>query len=172
MQICTLLQTDNHASTPPLSFLQARCPSYRPTNSVKAVKETDGRAMQWDIIAIKNTGSTVSNTCRVMLFYTDRWWTFLSRFEMLIFQRFLFSLQGFLHLWLRLISNICDMWQRALTTFRNSSACNLTLVSEELSTYLHLWTSSRYNSTQFLISFCFDANCYILSLSLLLFYWV
>jgi len=38
MQICTLLQTDNHASTPPLSFLQAGCPSCRPTNSVKALK--------------------------------------------------------------------------------------------------------------------------------------
>jgi len=31
-------QTDNHASTPPLSFLQAGCPSCRPTNSVKALK--------------------------------------------------------------------------------------------------------------------------------------
>jgi len=38
MQVCTLLQTDNHASTPPLSFLQAGCPSCRPTNSVKALK--------------------------------------------------------------------------------------------------------------------------------------
>ena len=38
MQVCTSLQTDNHASTPPLSFLQARCPSCRPTNSVKALK--------------------------------------------------------------------------------------------------------------------------------------
>jgi len=37
MQVCTLLQTDNHASTPPLSFLQAGCPSCRPTNSVKAL---------------------------------------------------------------------------------------------------------------------------------------
>jgi len=36
---CILLQTDNHASTPPLSFLQAGCPSCRPTNSVKALKE-------------------------------------------------------------------------------------------------------------------------------------
>jgi len=36
MQICTLLQTN---STPPLRFLQARCPSCRPTNSVKALKE-------------------------------------------------------------------------------------------------------------------------------------
>jgi len=37
MQVCTLLQTDNHASTPPL-FLQAGCPSCRPTNSIKALK--------------------------------------------------------------------------------------------------------------------------------------
>jgi len=38
MQACTLLQTDNHASTSPLSFLQAGCPSCHPTNSVKALK--------------------------------------------------------------------------------------------------------------------------------------
>jgi len=39
MQVCTtLLQTDNHTSTPPLSFLQAGCPSCRPTDSVKALK--------------------------------------------------------------------------------------------------------------------------------------
>jgi len=38
MQLYTSLQTDNHASTPPLSFLQAGCPSCRPTNSVKALK--------------------------------------------------------------------------------------------------------------------------------------
>jgi len=38
MQVCTSLQTDKHASTPPLSFLQAGCPSCHPTNSVKAVK--------------------------------------------------------------------------------------------------------------------------------------
>ena len=40
MQACTSLQTDNHASTPPLCFLQAGCPSCRPTNSVKALKAT------------------------------------------------------------------------------------------------------------------------------------
>jgi len=33
-----VLQTDNHASTPLLSFLQAGCPSCHPTNSVKALK--------------------------------------------------------------------------------------------------------------------------------------
>jgi len=38
LQVCTSLQTDNHASTPPLSFLQAGCPSCRTTNSVKALK--------------------------------------------------------------------------------------------------------------------------------------
>ena len=34
MQVCTSLQTDNHTSTPPLSFLQAGCPA----NNVKALK--------------------------------------------------------------------------------------------------------------------------------------
>ena len=38
MQVCISLYSDNHASTPPLSFLQAGCPSCRPTNSVKALK--------------------------------------------------------------------------------------------------------------------------------------
>jgi len=38
MQVCTSLQTDNHAGTPPLSFLQAGCPFCRPTNSVEALK--------------------------------------------------------------------------------------------------------------------------------------
>jgi len=38
MQVCTSLQTDNHANTSLLSFLQAGCPSCRPTNSVKALK--------------------------------------------------------------------------------------------------------------------------------------
>jgi len=38
MQIYTSLQTDNHASTPPLNFLQAGYPSCCPTNSIKALK--------------------------------------------------------------------------------------------------------------------------------------
>ena len=36
MQVCTALQTDNHTSTPPLSFLQAWCLSCHPTNSIRA----------------------------------------------------------------------------------------------------------------------------------------
>jgi len=38
MLVCTLLQTDNHDSTPPVTFLQAGCPSCHPTNSIKALK--------------------------------------------------------------------------------------------------------------------------------------
>ena len=38
MQVCISLQTDNHASTSPLIFLRAGCPSCRPTNSIKALK--------------------------------------------------------------------------------------------------------------------------------------
>jgi len=41
MQVCTSLQADNHASTTPLNFLQAGCPSCRPTNSIKALKAID-----------------------------------------------------------------------------------------------------------------------------------
>ena len=39
MQVCNSLQTDNHASTPALRFLQAGCPSCHPTNSTKALTE-------------------------------------------------------------------------------------------------------------------------------------
>jgi len=51
MQLCTSLQTDNHASNPPLSFLQAGCPYCHSTKSVKALKG------QWysDIKADANT---------------------------------------------------------------------------------------------------------------------
>jgi len=37
-EISTRLQTDNHASTSSLTFLQAGCPSCHPSNSVKALK--------------------------------------------------------------------------------------------------------------------------------------
>jgi len=45
MQVCISLQTDNHASTPPLGFLQAGCPSCHPTNSVKPLKADAGRRL-------------------------------------------------------------------------------------------------------------------------------
>jgi len=44
MHVCISLQTDIHASSPTTQFfLQAGCPSCRPTNSVKALKAYDGR---------------------------------------------------------------------------------------------------------------------------------
>jgi len=60
MQVCTSLQTDNHASTPLLSFLQAGCPSCRPTNSVKALKAitTDYRQDAGILKSIHYTEST------------------------------------------------------------------------------------------------------------------
>ena len=38
--ISTSPHTDNHASTLPLSFVQVRCPSCHPTNSIKALNKT------------------------------------------------------------------------------------------------------------------------------------
>jgi len=49
MQVCTSLQADNHTNTPPVSFLQAGCPSCHPTNSVKALK---ARAMKAKMIHV------------------------------------------------------------------------------------------------------------------------
>jgi len=52
-------QTDNHASTTPLSFLQAGCPSCHQTNSVKALQ-----APQVQILAEKhilNTGKSMNS---------------------------------------------------------------------------------------------------------------
>jgi len=55
VQLCTSFQTDNHASTPPLSFLQTRCPSCHPTNSVKALKAQALKADEQTCGKSKNT---------------------------------------------------------------------------------------------------------------------
>jgi len=47
VQVFTSLQIDNHASTPPLRFLQAGCPSCCPTNSVKALKAIRNKGREW-----------------------------------------------------------------------------------------------------------------------------
>ena len=61
---CTLLQTDNHASTPPLSFLQAGCPSCRRTNSVKHWRGKKGKNRQ-----TKNSTSLVTNPLEIGMRY-------------------------------------------------------------------------------------------------------
>ena len=54
-QVCRSLQRDIYTITSPLSFLQARCPSCHPTNSVKSLKA---------ICYKYNTHSSMSmNTC-------------------------------------------------------------------------------------------------------------
>jgi len=51
MQVCTLLHTDNHASTPRLSFFRGRMPFLPPnqqrqsTEGTKALKETDSNTI-------------------------------------------------------------------------------------------------------------------------------
>jgi len=67
MQVCTSLQTDNHASNPPLSFSQAGCPSCRPTNSVKALKGyiSVTSALIQHITAIQQD-KKISNKCRCL----------------------------------------------------------------------------------------------------------
>jgi len=42
MQVCTSLQTDNHASTPPLSFFTGRMPFLPPNQQHQSTEGTDG----------------------------------------------------------------------------------------------------------------------------------
>ena len=74
IQVCTSLQTDNHASTPPLIFLQAGFPSCHPTNSVKALKATDIRQC-WKILfwALLNLCVNCIDNA-VEKFYSERCW--------------------------------------------------------------------------------------------------
>jgi len=42
MQVCTLLQTDNHASSPPLSFFTGRMPFLPPNQQRQSTEVTEG----------------------------------------------------------------------------------------------------------------------------------
>jgi len=57
MKVCTSLQTDNHASTPPLCFFTGWCPSCRPTNNIKALKEIKALKHSQLISTLKNLHS-------------------------------------------------------------------------------------------------------------------
>jgi len=74
MQVCTSLHTDNHASTSPLSFLQAGCLSCRPSNSVKALKanqSTEGMDENTEIKmqVVTNGNQNTCNGRRIMAVY-------------------------------------------------------------------------------------------------------
>jgi len=60
MQVCNSLQTDNNASTSPLSFLQAGCPSCCPTNSIKALKADEVIYTTIKIAVSSSTSVTMS----------------------------------------------------------------------------------------------------------------
>jgi len=68
MQVCTPLQTDNHASNPPLSFLQAGCPSCHPTNSVKALKATPTLNTELTKMLISSYAMAVCLSARLALY--------------------------------------------------------------------------------------------------------
>ena len=69
MQVCTSLQTNNHASTTPLSFLQAGCPSCRPTNSVKALKAVK---VKRHVKSKKHVSNTVLSVITTYVVYIPR----------------------------------------------------------------------------------------------------
>ena len=59
MQVCTSLQTNNHASAPPLSFLQAGCPS--PPNQQRQSTEGTLQLLYFNGTVCGNT-TTIQNT--------------------------------------------------------------------------------------------------------------
>jgi len=61
MQVCISFQTDNHASTPPLSFLQAGCPSCCPTNSVKVLKAVNDNGVYKSTLTHMLTRATLDS---------------------------------------------------------------------------------------------------------------
>jgi len=53
MQVCTSLQTDNHASTPPLSFLTGRMPLLPPNQQHQSTEgKTENRSVKqkWKVV--------------------------------------------------------------------------------------------------------------------------
>jgi len=46
MQVCTLLQTDNYANTPPLSFFTSRMPFLPPNQQCQSTEGTTAACMQ------------------------------------------------------------------------------------------------------------------------------
>ena len=60
-QVCTTLQTDNHASTPTLSFLHAGCPSCHPNNSVRALKT---KLSTSPLVTVKSSSMFIHDACK------------------------------------------------------------------------------------------------------------
>ena len=95
MQVCTSLQTDNHASTSPLSFLQAGCPSCRPTNSVKALKAFSANTQR--LFPALHAGARFSESC---LHYSGRDRTFAPPPDITLYRKKILSCTSIL-VWVR-----------------------------------------------------------------------
>jgi len=69
MQVCTLFQTDNHASTSPLCFFTGRMPFLPPNDSVKALKALFMTTRCYVIMrrrsGLENVCETVDEECAV-----------------------------------------------------------------------------------------------------------
>jgi len=74
------LAADNHASTPPLSFLQAGCPSCCPTNSVRALKEKCNQSVNF---YFSRTDAKIATSLQVQ--WNDRWHRPRSRIQTIRF---------------------------------------------------------------------------------------
>jgi len=69
MEVCTLLQTENHASTPPLCFLQAGCPSCCPVVKKWCIycclaRSAHARFLWLGFLAMFGLAGTVSTVAR------------------------------------------------------------------------------------------------------------
>jgi len=63
MQVCTSLQTDNHASTPPLSFFTGRLPFLPPNQQRQSTEgtSTEGTAMITMLTAVRGGDVIITN---------------------------------------------------------------------------------------------------------------
>jgi len=70
MQVCTSLQTDNHASTPPLSFFTGRMPFLPPNQQRQSIEgiSTEG-IKQVDLTSFKCFGQTIICVNSILDFY-------------------------------------------------------------------------------------------------------
>jgi len=74
MQVCTSLQTDNHASTPPLSFFTDRMP-FLPSN--QQCQSTEGNSTEGNTVFILRFKNSVPQYCVFMVL--SSWLTVIAR---------------------------------------------------------------------------------------------
>ena len=66
---------DNHASTSSVRFLQDRCPSWHPTNSVKALKATIAHVMKRKFNEMYNSATWLTTHLPLLYIFTKLMWT-------------------------------------------------------------------------------------------------